>query len=237
MIEGGKILADVKRQIKEFAQIETSLQAIDKKAENLIISAGAKPSFKMVPNYNWTSCININDSIVHGIPKGNLKKGDFVTIDMGVYHKGFHTDSAMSFIIGKSTKEQEHFLNVGEKVLAKTIKKAVVGNKIKDLSKSMQQGVESEGFNVVRQLTGHGVGEELHQKPSIPCYVSNHKDMRVKLYDGMTIAIEVMYTMGDWPLIQDSDGWTLRTQDGKLSAVVEETVLVTKNKPIALTAL
>ena len=237
MIEGGKILADVKRQIKEFAQIETSLQAIDKKAESLIVGAGAKPSFKMVPNYSWTTCININDSIVHGIPKGNLKKGDFVTIDMGVYHKGFHTDSAMSFIIGKPTKEQEHFLNVGEKVLAKTIKKAVVGNKIKDLSKSMQQGVESEGFNVVRQLTGHGVGEELHQQPSIPCYVSNHKDMRVKLYDGMTIAIEVMYTMGDWPLIQDSDGWTLRTQDGKLSAVVEETVLVTKNKPIALTAL
>lgn len=237
MIEGGKILADVKRQIKEFAQKETSLQAIDKKAESLIISAGGKPSFKMVPGYKWTTCININDSIVHGIPKGNLKKGDFVTIDMGVYFKGFHTDSAMSFIIGKPTKEQEHFLSVGEKVLAKTIKKATVGNKIRDLSQSMQQGIESEGFSVVRQLTGHGVGEQLHQEPSIPCFVSNHKDMRVKLYEGMTIAIEVMYTMGDWPLIKDSDGWTLRTEDGKLSAVVEETVLITNSKPITLTAL
>jgi len=237
MIEGGKILANVKRQIKAFAQEETSLQAIDKKAESLIIGAGAKPSFKMVPGYKWTTCININDSIVHGIPKGNLKKGDFVTIDMGVYYKGFHTDSAMSFIIGKPTKQQEHFLNVGKKVLAKTIKKAVVGNKIRDLAQTMQQGIESEGFNVVRQLTGHGVGEELHQEPSIPCFVSNHKDMRVKLYEGMTIAIEVMYVAGDWPLIKDSDGWTLRTEDGKLSAVVEETVLVTNNKPIVLTAL
>lgn len=237
MIEGGKILANVKRQIKEFAQKETSLQTIDKKAEKLIKKAGAKPSFKMVPGYKWTTCINIDDSIVHGIPKGKLKKGDFVTIDMGVYFKGFHTDSAMSFIIGKPTKKQEHFLSVGEKVLTKTIKKAVVGNKIRDLSRSMQQGIESEGFSVVRQLTGHGVGKELHQEPSIPCFVSNHKDMRVKLYEGMTIAIEVMYAMGDWPLIKDLDGWTLRTEDGKLSAVVEETVLVTKNKPIVLTAL
>ncbi len=237
MIEGGKILADVKRQIKQYSQTENSLQAIDKKAENLIEKAGAKPSFKMVPSYSWTTCININDSIVHGIPKGYLNKGDFVTIDMGVYFKGFHTDSAMSSVIGKATKEQKRFLSVGEKVLARTIKKAIVGNKIKDLSQSMQQGIESEGFSVIRELTGHGVGEEIHQKPSIPCFVSNHPDMRVKLYDGMTIAIEVMYAMGDWPLIKDSDGWTLRTKDGKLSAVIEETVLVTNNKPIILTAL
>ena len=191
----------------------------------------------MVPGYSWTTCININDSIVHGIPKGHLSKGDFVTIDMGVYFKGFHTDSAMSFIIGKPTKEQVDFLSVGEKVLAKTIKKARVGNKIRDLSHTMQQGIQSAGFNVVRELTGHGVGEELHQEPSIPCFVSNHKDMKVRLYDGMTIAIEVMYTAGDWPLKKDPDGWTLRTRDGKLSAVVEETVLVTNNKPIILTAL
>ncbi len=92
---------------------------------------------------------------------------------------------------------QSNFLSVGEKVLTKTIKKAVVGNKIRDLSQSMQQGIESEGFSAIRELTGHGVGEELHQEPSIPCFVSNHKDMRVKLYDGMTIAIEVMYAMGD----------------------------------------
>jgi methionyl aminopeptidase len=237
MIDGGKILADVKRHIKQFAQTESSFQAIDQKAENLIIKAGAKPSFKMVPGYSWTTCINTNDGIVHGIPKGHLKKGDFVTIDMGVYYQGFHTDSAMSFIIGKPTKEQENFLKVGEKVLAKTIKKAVVGNRIKDLSQSMQQGIQSAGFNVVRELTGHGVGEELHQEPSVPCFVSNHKDMKVKLFSGMTIAIEVMYVAGDWPLIKDSDGWTLRTRDGKLSAVVEETVLVTNNQPIALTAL
>ena len=237
MTDGGKILAHVKKQIKEYSQVESSMEAIDAKAEHLIKKAGAKPSFKMVPGYSWSTCININDSIVHGIPKGYINSGDLVTIDMGVYFKGFHTDSAISFVVGKSTDEKDRFLKTGQKTLEKTISKAIAGNKIKDLSKAMQDGIESNGYNVVRELTGHGVGEELHQEPSVPCFISNHPDMSVSLYDGMTLAIEVMYSMGNWPLSKDSDGWTLRMKDGKLSAVIEETVLVTNKKPIVLTAL
>ena len=199
MTEGGKLHAQIKAQVREYAQTEFSLEKIDRFAENLILEAGAKPSFKMVPGYSWTTCININDSIVHGIPKGYLKEGDFVTIDMGLYFQGYHLDSAMCFTVGEPTKEQDHFHRVGRKVLKDTIKKAKAGNRVKDLSMTMQQGIEAAGFSVMRELTGHGVGEELHMEPAIPCFVSNAPEMGVKLYDGMTIAIEVMYAAGDWP--------------------------------------
>ncbi|MFC1653569.1 type I methionyl aminopeptidase [Patescibacteria group bacterium] len=237
MTEGGKRLAEVKRQILEYSQTETSTKAIDDKAEYLIKKIDGEPSFKMVPGYSWSSCININDSIVHGIPGEDLKEGDLVTIDMGFYFKGFHTDSAMSFVVGDKDEKKKRFIAAGKKVLKKTISQAKKGKTIRDLSKTMQKGIESAGYSAVRELTGHGVGRELHMPPSIPCFVSNSSDMSIKMEPGMTLAIEVMYAEGDWPLSVDSDGWTMRTKDGKLSAVVEETVLVTDSRPIALTAL
>lgn len=234
----GRHHANIKQQIVEFAQTHRNIADIDHKVKELILATGATPSFFTVPGYKWSTCINVNDSIVHGIPHGGkLKDGDLVTIDTGLYFNGYHTDSAVSFIVGEGSSETKHFLKVGYDVLKKTIAHAKPGKTIRHLSQIMQEGIESQGYNVVRQLTGHGVGEELHMDPPIPCYVSTGPEMGVKLQEGMTIAIEVMYTQGDWLLITDSDGWTMRTKDGKLSAVVEETVLITKSKPIALTAL
>ena len=238
MTEGGKKLSDIKQMLPDFCQGVRSIKAIDLKVEELIRKSGAKPSFKMVPGYKWSTCINVNDSIVHGIPgNGYLEEGDLVTIDLGLFWQGFHVDSAISFTLGKGTKVVNEFLEAGREVLEKTIAIARPGKKIKDLSQMMQQGIEAKGYNVVRQLTGHGVGRQLHESPPIPCFVSTEPEMNVVLEEGMTIAIEVMYTQGHWLLTTDSDGWTMRTKDGKLSAVVEETVLVTSQNPIALTAL
>lgn len=238
MTEGGKKLSNIKQMLPDFCQKIRSIKSIDLKVEELIRKSGAKPSFKMVPGYRWSTCINVNDSIVHGIPgNGYLEDGDLVTVDLGLFWRGFHVDSAISFVIGKGTKTTNEFLSAGKQVLKETIALAVSGKKIEDLSQKMQTGIESRGYNVVRQLTGHGVGKELHEDPPIPCFVSKEPEMKVVLEEGMTIAVEVMYTQGHWLLTTDSDGWTMRTKDGKLSAVVEETVLVTNQNPIALTAL
>ena len=238
MKEGGQKLAVIKQFIGKYAQTERSIAKIDAKVESLIRSSGAKPSFQMVPGYRWSTCINVNDSIVHGIPQnGFLSPGDLVTIDLGLYWQGYHLDSAVSLIVGSSTKAVKQFLSVGQAVLQNTITQATVGHTVRDLSHTMQVGIEKAGYNVVRQLTGHGVGRELHEYPPIPCYVSKGPEMKVRLSPGMTIAIEVMYTMGDWQLTTDPDGWTMRTKDGTLSAVVEESVLITAAKPIVLTAL
>lgn len=232
---GGKKLAAIKNHLAELAQTQSSLTELDHEAERLIKKTGGQPSFKTVPNYHWCTCININDGIVHGIPKGTIKQGDLVTIDIGLLYKGYHTDTATSFVVGTPSSQQNKFLSTGRAVLAQAINQAIPGNKIIDISRTIQTGIESAGYNVIRELTGHGVGEELHQPPSIPCFVSNSPDRRVKLKPGMTIAIEVMYAMGDWPLVLAEDEWTLSTRDGQPSAVFEETVLVTKTEPEILT--
>jgi methionyl aminopeptidase len=238
MTYSGHQLALIKKFIAKFAQTERSIQKIEQKVTQMIKSSGAKPSFKMVKGYSWSTCINVNDSIVHGIPQnGFLSDGDLVTVDLGLYYQGYHVDSATSFIIGRGTQATRDFLTAGQTVLSQTIKQAVAGHTIKDLSRTMQTGIEKFGYQAVRQLTGHGVGRQLHEYPPIPCYVTTGPEMSVPLKVSMTIAIEVMYTAGDWQLTTDRDGWTMRTKDGSLAAVVEETVAITDRGPIALTAI
>lgn len=236
-IAGGKLLAQIKKQLIHSIKPGTDLAHIDKQAEMLLLKTGGQPSFKMVPGYHWSTCINLNQGIVHGIPRGQVKSGDLVTLDIGLYYQGFHTDTSTSFLVGKPTSEAEKFLNQGKKVLKKTISITKAGKRVWDISHQIQQGIEAAGYSVVRNLTGHGVGEELHQEPSIPCYTSGNRSQSPVLYQDQSIAIEVMYCQGHWLTTTDSDGWTISTQDGKLSAVFEETVIVTKDKPIVVTAL
>jgi methionyl aminopeptidase len=177
-----------------------------------------------------------NDELCHGIPKHKrVADGDVITIDVGLIWEGYHLDTTTTFVVGTTTPEIEHFLEVGKRSLAKAIKKAVVGNSVYDISFAMQKVVEEQGFNVVYQLTGHGVGEELHGEPEIPC-LAQKSDKRVKLYEGQTIAVEIMYAADDAHVIMDDDGWTYRTEDGSLSGMFEETVLVTSTTPDILTA-
>lgn len=236
MRQGGVLLGRVKQQLVDFTKVGMAFETIEAEAQRLIKAGGAKPSFSTVPGYSWATCLMKNDELCHGIPQHKwVADGDVMTIDVGLIWDGYHLDTTTTFVVGQSQPEIEHFLDVGRRSLAKAIKKARVGNSVYDLSFAMQKVVEENGFNVVYQLTGHGVGKELHGEPEIPCFAQK-SDKRIKLYEGQTIAIEIMYAAADAHLVLDRDGWTYRTEDGSLSGMFEETVLVTQAGPEILTA-
>lgn len=236
MTIGGQKLGVIKKKLAAFAQVEFDLATIDQYAETLIKQAGAISSFKTVPGYHWSTCINTNAGIVHGIPKGKIKQGDLVTIDVGLKYHGYHVDTATSFFIGTPSLQDQKFLDAGRQTLKKAISQAKAGKLIVDISRAIQTNIEAKGFNVVRDLTGHGVGKELHQSPAIPCYVDGSAQGRTTISPGMTLAIEVIYTAGDWHLVLAEDGWTLSTKDNLLSAVFEDTVLIEAKNTTILTA-
>jgi methionyl aminopeptidase len=233
--ENGHRIGNIRQQLVEFAQTHHQMEEVDALAQELIKKAGGEPAFQKVDAYYWATCITVNDGMVHGIPKGSFKPGDIVTIDTGMFYQGTTTDCSTTFVIGAATPEQEHFLSVGKHALKKAIKQAKSNNQVKDISKAMQTNVEAAGFNVVRTLTGHGLGKTMHENPQIPCFVSSDKGLRTRLKPGMVLAIEVMYMQGDWPLKLAKDGWTLTTADGSLSGMFEEDVIVTPQGPEIIT--
>jgi len=235
--ENGKLISQIKKQAVEFAQTHWNLADIDSYVDTLIHNAGGEPGFKKVPGYHWATCISVNDVLVHGIPKGYIKEGDIVNIDTGMYYKGTTTDTSTTFVIGNPSPEQTHFLQVGLDTLDKAIAKARPGNRVYDISDTIQKNIEAAGYNVTLNLTGHGVGKTMHEEPPIPCFVSKDPVLKTELKVGMVLAIEVMYMKGDWPLIQDPDGWSLRTRDGSDAAVFEEDVIVTPKGPEVITAI
>jgi methionyl aminopeptidase len=236
MAEGGKKLYEIKKALVEKIEIGISASEIEKLADMLIKKSGGKASFKMVPRYSWSTCINVNSGVVHGIPHKHLKfrKGDIVSIDVGFFYKGFHTDTSITIGLGVDKKKQK-FLEAGKRALNGAINEAVVGNRIYDISKVIQNYLEGSGYQPIQALVGHGVGKELHEGPQIPCFVVGSRKETPEIYEGMVFAIEVMYTMGDPKIKIDKDGWTISTRDGKISALFEETVAVTKERPIVLT--
>ncbi|MFC1749916.1 type I methionyl aminopeptidase [Pseudomonadota bacterium] len=236
-IKGGKLLAKIKQELIDSIKPGIKLEHIDKQAEDLLRKTGGTPSFQMVPGYSWSTCINLNQGIVHGIPKGSIKSGDLVTLDIGLFYQGYHTDTSSSFFVGPTTPKNKKFLDTGKKVLAKSISVAKANNRVFDISEKIQQGIESAGYSVVRNLTGHGVGEQLHQDPAIPCFTQGSRSNSPILSADQAIAIEVMYCMGDWHTKIEADGWTISTQDEKLSAIFEETIIITNNKPIIATSI
>lgn len=236
MAEGGKKLARVKNVLKESVIEGVNAMQIEKMAVDLIKKEGAEASFKRVPGYNWATCININEGLVHGIPKDEMifKKGDIISIDVGIYYKGFHTDT--SFSVGLDlTPENVKFLNIGKQALEAAISKVRDGNHIFEISNAIQQNVEKGGYSVIKALVGHGVGRELHEDPQIPCFVPGKITDSVKIKSGMVLAVEVMYAMGEDKVQIAEDGWTIDMRDGKISALFEETVAVTPNGPKILT--
>ena len=235
MKEGGKALGKIKGQLFAFTKAGTTFEAIEAEAQRLIRAAGYTPSFSTVPGYDWATCIMKNDEMCHGIPqKKKVSVGDILTIDVGLINKGYHLDTTMTFAVGAVTEEKQQFLERGERILADSIAKAVVGNSVYDISFAMEKGLKKYNYGAVYQLTGHGIGKELHMEPAIPC-VTQRADKKRKLSIGQTLAIEVMYTSGNPYLIEDADGWTYRTEDGSLSGMFEETVLITKGGPQVLT--
>jgi methionyl aminopeptidase len=235
MRQGGKILGRIKKQLAEFTKPGISFEQIEEEAQRLIKESGMKPSFSTVPGYDWATCVMKNEGVCHGIPKNQIvEDGDVISIDVGLINNSFHLDTSITFSVGKVNKEVNDFLASGQKSLKKAISAAKLGNSVYDISRAMEKPLKRKGYGVVYQLTGHGVGEELHMDPSIPC-IPSKSDKNIKLYEGQTVAIENMYAMGNATLEEDPDGWTYKTIDGSVSAMFEETVLITKNGPEILT--
>lgn len=237
MRQGGKKLGTIRDQVVKSVKPGISLKQLDDLTESLIIKAGGEPGFQLVPGYKWATCVNVNDGIVHGIPHKNiiLKPKDIVSIDMGMYYQGFHTDTSITVSVSKPTSSQSHFLKAGKTSLDKAISQATAGNRIGHISRAMQQAIEGAGYSCVRTLTGHGIGSQLHQPPAVPCVLVGNIAQTSKLASGMTLAIEVIYVQGKPITKKTDDGWTIATADGKLAAVFEETIAVTKSKPQILT--
>lgn len=236
MKEGGAILGRVKAKCREAVKDGATAADVEKVACDVIEAEGAEASFKKVEDYSWATCINVNEGIVHGIPTKDLvfKAGDLVSVDVGVYYKGFHTDASFSVVLGDDPKLVK-FLKVGEEALKNAIEAAQPGNRVFDISLAIEDTITSSGYRPVTLLTGHGVGRELHEEPMIHCFVRGSRAGSPELKAGMVIAIEVMYVMGKPDLITAADGWTISTRDGKISGLLEETVAITEHGPLVLT--
>ncbi|MEY3348168.1 MAG: type I methionyl aminopeptidase [Bacteroidota bacterium] len=223
----------VSRTLAELASIlkpGITTAQLDKRAEEFILSQEAIPSFKNYRGYPFATCISVNDAVVHGFPNNKeLKEGDLVSIDVGVYKNGFHGDSAYTFGLLPVLEEHQLLMRVTRESLMLGIEKAVNGNRVGDISNAIQEYTERKyHFGVVRELVGHGLGKHLHEDPQVPNY--GKKGAGPKLRENMVIAIEPMINLGTKDVVYDDDGWTVRTRDGKFSAHYEHTICVKKNK-------
>lgn len=236
MAEGGKRLARIKGKLRDAVSPGVSAFEVEDLALRLMEREDVSPSFKMVPGYSWATCINVNDGLVHGIPKKEVifKKGDLVSVDVGTYYKGFHTDTSFSMYLGKE-KQVMKFLDAGESAIREAISKVIVGNRIWDISEAVEKNIKKSGYKPIRALVGHGIGRNLHEKPEVPCFTYGKRQDSPIIREGMTLAIEVMYVMGSPEIKRETDGWTISTHDGKISALYEETVAATADGPSVLT--
>lgn len=235
MREACRISAGALRVAGEAVQPGVTTEEIDRIAYEYIIKQGAKPNFLNYNGFPATACISINDEVIHGIPskKRVIKEGDIVSIDLGAVLDGYNGDNAATFAAGKINHEAERLINTTRESLYKGIEAAVAGGRIGDISSAVQTYCEERGFSVVRDFVGHGIGAKLHEDPSVPNYGTPGRGVR--LLPGMTLAIEPMINMGGYEVRQLSDGWTIKTKDGGLSAHFEHTVAITADGPKILT--
>ena len=233
MKEGGKITSKALKKVLEAVKPGVTTLQLDSIAEEIITGNGGYPSFKTVDDYTHTACINVNSGIVHGIPNNcELVPGDVVSIDLGTLYKEYHTD--LSYTVEVQTNNEKEFLNLGKSTLEKAVKLCRQGKRIGDVSNVIQTEVEAAGYSVSRDLVGHGVGRELHEDPYVPCYGNPETGAKIKA--GMVFAVEVIYQKGAPELVISEDGWTLETEDGSISGLFENTIVVTKNGPVYITS-
>jgi methionyl aminopeptidase len=234
MAEAGQLLAKVMRQLKETVKPGLTTQQLDELAEELIISYQARPAFKGYQGFPATLCTSINEQIVHGIPsQRQLVEGDILSLDIGLIYRDFYADMAVTLPIGPVSKEAQRLIQTTKKALRKAIARVKSGKTIGDVSFAVQKHVQADGFQVVRELCGHGVGRQLHEKPDVPNFGYPNKGPLLK--EGMVIAIEPMAVLGQPGIEQGPDGFSYQTADKSLSAHFENTVAVTKEGPRILT--
>ena len=239
MREANRIVAVVLSELKDMIRPGVSTYELDKFAEERITGLNAIPGFK---GYGWgdrrfpaTLCTSINDQVVHGIPSRDviLAEGDIIGIDVGTIYKGFYGDGAYTYAVGQVSDDTKHLMDTCEKALYKGIDAAKEGNRVSDISNAIDKFVRSKNFEIVRDLTGHGIGRNLHEDPQVINYNNGIKGK--KLSRNMTIAIEPMITNGDYQVKTLGDDWTVVTADGSLSAHYEHTIAISDNGPEILT--
>jgi len=237
--ESCKIVAETLQLVKSKIEIGVTTKELDLIAEDYIRSNNSIPAFKGYSQGNGVKfpaslCTSVNDQVVHGIPGDyKLKEGDLISIDVGVLKNNYYGDAAITIGVGRVSEIKQKLMEVTERSLYIGIEQAMEFNRLQDISFAIQSYVESNGFSVVRDLCGHGVGKYLHEDPSIPNY--GKKGVGPILKRGMTLAIEPMVNIGDWKITVASDGWTIKTEDGTDSAHFEHTILITDKEPEILT--
>ena len=234
MRKAGRITAGARALAGSLVRPGITTHEIDRAVYKYITSHGATPSFLNYSGFPASACISVNDEIIHGIPgPRKLQEGDIVSIDVGAYIGGFHGDCAATFPCGEVSEEAKRLIAVTEQSFWEGIKNARPGHRLSDISHGVQSYVEENGFSVVREYVGHGVGAKLHEAPEVPNYGAPGHGVR--LYKGMTLAVEPMVNAGGYEIRQLSDGWTVKTRDGSLSAHYENTILITDGEPEILT--
>jgi methionyl aminopeptidase len=232
--EGALILGKAHGEVARMIKPGVTTLALDKLAEEFIRDHDGVPSFKNFNGFPASLCISLNENVVHGFPSSHeLREGDILSVDCGVFYKGYHSDSAYTYPVGEVSEEVKTLLRVTEESLYKGIEQAMVGHRIGDIGYAVQQHAEQFGFGVVRELVGHGLGRDLHEEPEVPNYGKRGKGPKIQ--EGLVIAIEPMINMGTRSIVQEADGWTIRTADRKPSAHFEHTIAVFKDRTEILT--
>ena len=234
MRRAGKITAAARALAGEMVKPGVTTQEIDKAVYRFIRSQGAEPSFLNYNGYPASVCVSVNDEVIHGIPgKRVLKEGDIVSVDVGAYIGGFHGDCAATYACGKISDEAQKLIDVTRQSFYEGMKFAREGNRLSDVSHAIQEYVETNGFSIVREYVGHGIGRNMHESPEVPNFgLPGHGP---KLLRGMTLAVEPMVNAGAAAIRQMPDGWTVKTRDGKYAAHYENTILITAGEPELLT--
>ncbi|MFW6131383.1 MAG: type I methionyl aminopeptidase [Candidatus Aminicenantaceae bacterium] len=230
MRESNKIVATVLAEIKPLIKPGVRTEELDEYANTKAREMNAVPAFKGYRDYPSSLCTSINEEIVHGIPSSRvLKEGDIISLDFGVFYKGYYGDAAVTYPVGEISSQSKKLIETAEQSFYKGFEQMKAGNRISDISHAIQSYVESQGFSVIRNFVGHGIGLSLHEEPQVPNFGSPGKG--VKIREGLVLALEPMISVGNWEVQILDDGWTAITKDRSLSAHYENTVAVTNNGP------
>src|SRR5690554_6732454 len=237
MRAAGRVVAQAHELVRELVRPGITTWELDKRVEEFLLSQKAVPAFKGYHGYPASICTSINEVVVHGIPSRNvvLEEGSIISVDIGAFVDSYCGDSAWTYPVGKIDPEVQLLLETTEAALYAGIEQARVGNRLSDISHAVQQRVEADGFSVVRDYVGHGIGRDMHEEPQIPNFGPPGRGPRLR--PGMTLAIEPMVNMGSFHVEVLADNWTVVTRDGKWSAHFEHTIAVTEDAPVILTVL
>ncbi|XJS10093.1 type I methionyl aminopeptidase [Aerococcaceae bacterium WGS1372] len=234
MTESGKILAGIHEELHDFIKVGVTTNQIDKFVQEKIEAAGAVAAQIGYEGYKYATCTSLNDEICHGFPSDYvLKSGDVIKVDFCVDLNGAISDSCWTYAVGEVSEDHQRLMQVTYDALMLGIEQAKVGNRVGDIGHAIQTYAEAQGFGVVRDFIGHGIGPSIHEDPQVPHYGLAGKGLRLK--EGMTITIEPMITTGTWQMKMDSNGWTARTRDGGFCAQYEHSVAITKDGPVIMT--